>query len=885
MRIRGKLLAGFYLVTILVLVAGLFGLLCTGGLIRKLEGGEGHFRNAASAIRATNSIAQMAEADLDLYLLIHDPRYKSGYLQRLSSLDKQVSDLQEQATGDGRGLLDRFKTAVGQLRTTGDRLIRLHDDSLEKTGRFVSQDHVAAIKAFYDSCRDLREKGTALAKFLANRERGGKGSAWLNTPVILRIITAVMAISVIGALILGYFLSGTITRPILKLVDWTAKIGSGDFDGAKPLVPKDEIGQLADSIGKMVVDLEKTTVSRAYLDSVMESLTEALIVTEPDATIAKVNLAAIRLTRYGEEDLLGKPLGHVISDEVVAGLSTGDTTPEMMTGNRESTCITRSGDEIPVLFSTSSIVDPDGRITGFVCTALEITWRKQAEQALLEAHEQLEQRVEERTAELTRMNKQLEMEIAQRKRVEAARRESEKRYRDLVNLSPDGIFLLVGGQFVFANPSMARILGAESPEELIDKRVLESVHPDFQDLMKEGGGSSLEQEGAETMLQQKLIRLDGTTVDVESASAPFVYQGYPARQVVVRDITERKRAETQVREVTSRLHSLVEAMPDIVRFKDTRLRHLLVNKAFEEFAGIDRKDVLGKTADELFPEELARQSRQGDEEVIRTGRLYSSEDYMSDDTGETRVYETVKFPVLDDTGQPIGLGGVSREITERKKAEKEVTESLREKEVLLREIHHRVKNNLQVISSLIQLQHAYVREKSVEEVLNELDNRIRTMALLHEHLHRDTKIENVNVKMYVSSIVESLWLSHVAGSQRPDLNIDIEDTYWWGIDTAVPCGLILNEIMTNALQHAFPHERSGEIRIGVRFLGEETYELMVGDDGVGIPDTVDIARCDTLGLVLINTLAEQLHAELEVKTGPGTEYRMTFQEVKKKRKR
>ena len=387
------------------------------------------------------------------------------------------------------------------------------------------------------------------------------------------------------------------------------------------------------------------------------------------------------------------------------------------------------------------------------------------------------------------------------------------------------------------------------------------------------------------MLHQRLIRLDGTTVDVESASAPFVYQGYPARQVVVRDITERKRAEAQVRELTSRLHALVEAMPDIVRFKDTHLRYLLVNRAFEEFTGMYRDDVLGKTAEELFSEELARQSHRSDEEVIRTGSLHRSEDYSTAACGESQVYETVKFPVIDEAGNPIGLGGVSREITERKRTEKEITRSLREKEVLLREIHHRVKNNLQVISSLIQLQQVYLGHKSVHEVLGELDNRIRAMALLHEHLHRDTNIERVNVEMYVRSIVESLWLSHCSGSGRPGLNLEVEDTYWWGIDTAVPCGLILNEVITNALKHSFPDGGDGEISIGIRSIGNGSYEVVVADNGVGIPESVNIAGSDTLGLVLINTLAEQLNAEIEVKTGSGTQYRMTFAEVKKKRQK
>jgi two-component sensor histidine kinase len=216
-----------------------------------------------------------------------------------------------------------------------------------------------------------------------------------------------------------------------------------------------------------------------------------------------------------------------------------------------------------------------------------------------------------------------------------------------------------------------------------------------------------------------------------------------------------------------------------------------------------------------------------------------------------------------------------QEIRERARAEEGIKASLKEKEVLLKEIHHRVKNNLQVVSSLLSLQSQTVDSPAALEVLQESQNRIRSMALIHERLYRSENLAQVDFAVYIRDLATFLVRSYRAHLGPIDLNIEAEGVLL-GIDTAIPCGLITNELISNALKHAFPNGNRGEIRVKIGADGDRQFTMIVGDNGVGFPPDVDFRNTESLGMQLVNTLVDQLEGTVELRSDGGTEFTIRF---------
>ena len=215
----------------------------------------------------------------------------------------------------------------------------------------------------------------------------------------------------------------------------------------------------------------------------------------------------------------------------------------------------------------------------------------------------------------------------------------------------------------------------------------------------------------------------------------------------------------------------------------------------------------------------------------------------------------------------------SREELER--AQGVMQTSLQEKEVLLKEVHHRVKNNLQIITSLLRLQSGKIKNKSDYDVFKESQNRIRTMALIHEALYRSKDLSHIRIRPYVKTLVTYLLTSYGVESSRIETNIDIVDVFI-DMDTAVCCGLIVNELVSNTLKYAFPSDRKGTVRIHFGKEQDQTFQLSVSDDGVGLPAELDWSNTDSLGFRIVRTLANQIGGSLNVTTSPGTTFQLLF---------
>lgn len=216
-----------------------------------------------------------------------------------------------------------------------------------------------------------------------------------------------------------------------------------------------------------------------------------------------------------------------------------------------------------------------------------------------------------------------------------------------------------------------------------------------------------------------------------------------------------------------------------------------------------------------------------------------------------------------------------RDITEQVQAEDQIKASLREKEVLLREIHHRVKNNMQVISSLLALQAGYTVDAEANQMFRESQNRIRSMALVHELLYQSQDLARIDFVEYVHKLTSHLLYSYLTDPSRVCLDI-IADPVYLNVDMAIPCGLIINELITNSLKHAFPNNRQGTIRVELRTERNGLHTIIVRDNGVGIPEQVNVLETETLGLQLVTSLSGQLNATIGMFSNDGTTFEIRF---------
>jgi two-component sensor histidine kinase len=229
----------------------------------------------------------------------------------------------------------------------------------------------------------------------------------------------------------------------------------------------------------------------------------------------------------------------------------------------------------------------------------------------------------------------------------------------------------------------------------------------------------------------------------------------------------------------------------------------------------------------------------------------------------------------------VAFESIARDVTDRVYAEKQLKSSLEEKEMLLKEVHHRVKNNMQVISSLLNLQSDSIKDPQVFEIFKESRNRVKSMAVIHEKLYKSVDFKHIDFGEYIRNLAADLFKSYRSKPGDIQLKINVENVML-GIDTAIPCGLIINELVSNALKHAFPEGRKGEINIEL-FRNGDKFTLVVGDDGVGFPKDLDFRQTESLGLMLVRTLTQQLGGTIELSRNLGTEFKIIFSESERNR--
>lgn len=262
-------------------------------------------------------------------------------------------------------------------------------------------------------------------------------------------------------------------------------------------------------------------------------------------------------------------------------------------------------------------------------------------------------------------------------------------------------------------------------------------------------------------------------------------------------------------------------------------------------------------------------------EDAKAGRPHEAEFRIVTPANQTRWLYARTAPIVSDRNHVIGHTGTIEDITKQKLAEEQIKASLHEKEALLKEIHHRVKNNLQIISSLIYLQSQRIDDPRVRQIFEDSQTRISSMALVHDTLYRSQDFAQVNLSEYVQTLTSNLFHTYRIQPESVKLRIDIDPGVLASLDKAIPCGLILNELMTNALKHGFNDRPSGEIRVLLKKHVNQIC-LSVENDGHELPESFELQKIQSMGLRLVNALVDQVNGQVEIQRSGKTRFKITF---------
>jgi PAS domain S-box-containing protein len=337
---------------------------------------------------------------------------------------------------------------------------------------------------------------------------------------------------------------------------------------------------------------------------------------------------------------------------------------------------------------------------------------------------------------------------------------------------------------------------------------------------------------------------------------------------VIIDITDRKIATDALRASEEKVRGILRAAPTGIGVVTERIFRE-VNTRLCEMTGYSRGELLGRSARMLYENdaEFDRVGKEKYAEIASRGTGAIETRWLRKD--DSMIDVLLGSTPIDPEDLSKGIAFTALDITERKAADALIQASLREKEVLLKEIHHRVKNNLQIISSLLSIQMSGVKDAPTRELFRESQNRVRSMALVHERLYRSVTLAEVDFGEYARTVASHLVNSYL----RSGISCSVEaDNIRLGVDLAIPCGLILNEIVSNALKHAFAGRDRGTIRIAIQNDPTGAVTLRIDDDGIGHPHGTSWASASSMGTMLITSLTAQVGGTVTMSVNEGTHY-------------
>jgi PAS domain S-box-containing protein len=337
----------------------------------------------------------------------------------------------------------------------------------------------------------------------------------------------------------------------------------------------------------------------------------------------------------------------------------------------------------------------------------------------------------------------------------------------------------------------------------------------------------------------------------------------------------RRAAESSKRDLMqneARLRLMTNQMPAVLWTTDTALRFTSALGMGLSALSLQPNQVVGMTLYEYFqtttPEFFP---------IAAHLRALQGESVTYEVYWQARTFDCQVEALRDTEGKLVGAIGIALDITERKRAEERIKASLKEKEALIKEMSHRVTNNLQVISSLLNLQAGYIADEPARRVFMESQNRLKALALIHEKLYQSEDLTSIDFSGYVRNLVVHLFRAYKINAHAVTLQLNV-DAIILDIDRAIPCGLIINELVSNSLKYAFPGGKTGEIRIDMHEDEEKRLTLTVSDNGIGFPTETDFRKTVSLGMQLVSTLTEQLEGTITLERNCGTTFKIVFRQ-------
>jgi PAS domain S-box-containing protein len=472
-------------------------------------------------------------------------------------------------------------------------------------------------------------------------------------------------------------------------------------------------------------------------------------------------------------------------------------------------------------------------------------------------------------------------DITDMKKAENELIKSEKRYRDLYMNLGDGIIVVdTNNDMLDANTAARELF--ELPENKLACNLYDYVFEEDK-IKLQYAGRILRNEGSIRNVEFRIISGKTNTLKEVSLSSTAIYEetAFVGSRDIIRDITKRKEIERLIRQQNSKLESIFENKSEILIWtldKDFCISSL--NSKFATYLklnfGITPK--IGDSIEELLHPILSSKALPS----LRNFLMFGSKGKPQQFEGLLKNYKKGRSFWLETFLSPIKIEGknvfemacVALDITDKKNNEIQLTKSLQEKEVLLKEVHHRVKNNLQVISSILNLQSSYVKDENTLNILRESQNRVKSMSFIHESLYRSNDFSEVNFSEYINNLASNILHTFSHGNNPVMLELDLGQ-YKLNLDQAIPTGLIVNELITNAMKYAFKSINDPVLFIALQIKGD-LVSIRIEDNGIGLPDNFSIEESDSLGLQLVTTLIEQLDGEMSVKVQNGTKYLITF---------
>jgi PAS domain S-box-containing protein len=584
------------------------------------------------------------------------------------------------------------------------------------------------------------------------------------------------------------------------------------------------------------------------------------------------NPAAAKVYGLSQEEIVGKTYGELRRDpeqvrfwetyyEIV--FATGKT--ETM----EFQYTSPTGKEY--YFSTSIVPEfVNGKVTYILTISHDITAIKQAEAKLKETLDNLEELVKERTAELEKAYNSLK--YSERSLAEA------QKMAHIGNWEWD----LVTNELRWSDETY-RIFGFKPNEfEMTYNSFLSNVYSDDREYVDNAIKRALK--GERYSIEFRIVSADGVERIVhEEGEVAFDEKNTPIRMIgTIQDITERKRTEKALKASETRLRRFYDSgMIGTLYYKmDGSITE--ANDKFLEMVGYTREDLQTGSIkwDKMTPPEYRSLEEHAIAELKATGVAmpYEKEYIRKDGSRIPIILGVANIDEACDDGIAFVL-----DITERKKAEEYLAKI---EKIRIKEIHHRIKNNLQVISSLLDLQAEKFKDENVRAAFREGQNRVISMSLIHEELYKGEGTDTLDFSAYLQTLAENLFQTYSLNSKNIHLCTYLEESAFFDMDTAVPLGIIVNELISNSLKHAFNESKEGEIR--VQFCREEKnnemynsiFSLTISDNGIGIPEYLELESVESLGLQLVSILVDQLDGEIELKRRNGTEFTMRFSVTK-----